>query len=455
MREPSAPTTVTPLDPGSVGNFPYEYESPSNYFTLHTWEYLDHLVANRATEHVPTAPSELVGPLTSSYYAWIEALAYELSTADEKALVEARLSAQEAGISMVKSYEGVYGEVTSQQMGNAQVDTKVDYIAGYKLVQWAGEKGLRLSGEVLQNLRDHLPYAPPSADQVIPAIVDYLRALKPVWNLMEAGCRADAARHAILKNLTAPSSTNGGQQVEDDKKKTVYKPALKITTPVQTIRDNLASDNGFAISSTFKDFSERQAEFWVKGEGGGTVNVFNVLSISPQGKASYSVTSLNTEARECTVDVTYKGVTGVAVEPAPYRATDATGWFATDQIHDALVNGEKDTSGWVLRPYPAAGEVSWIKYLVLSAFPTIKITYREGKQQEEVKAWSVGTKVDISLFGIPLGSIGSGYKVTEKTGSSQEEGFTITFGPAPEHITTIYDRRAYVIGAGVGTIPRT
>ncbi|WP_175411558.1 hypothetical protein [Streptomyces sp. TRM64462] len=441
---------LLPVNVGGSGYFPYWHRTENNYLYLRTWEYINQNVTEGPDKGDDNGFMEFGDPLANDYVGYLDALGYRMSDEDKRRMREAQEQVKETGTELVRAYEGIYREITQQQMETAHVDTKIDYIASYKLVhEWAGQKGLQLDRKVLQDLERHLPDCPASAKPLIPIIARYLTGLLPVSGLINTGFAKESLLSNLRYNTKNPSKDNGGVLTEDDKLNQAYHVGFTVNDEPAAIHEALQADKGFTVRMDFSNFQETTVDLKIEGQAGGSVSVLGVIGIEAEGSVNYSLHELNSQRVDCTVEVEYKGVTAVHMKPTPYSQDTQAGWYESAPIVDALKNGKNpQDSGWVLSPYPSAG-LGVLQCLAVSRFPSIKIKYESGSMSKKTEELRHQASVGISLFGIRLGGGGYDYKCTKVEEHGENQGFTIEF-QTPTTITgNPLDRRAYVIACGV------
>ncbi|MGY0460082.1 hypothetical protein ACW14Y_07435 [Kitasatospora sp. cg17-2] len=440
---------MQPIQIGSGGEFPYSYETPDVNFYLKTWEFL-----NRNLEEVKGADRLAFGePLTNQYLKYYNLLGYQLSAEDNEKLNAAKEKAQEVSSELVKEYERLYGKITPEMMTKAEVANKQDYILDYKVNSWAKNGRFVLSSETLDNLGDFLPKMPSSARVLLPLIGKALQPFLAVAGLVNRIYQSDSEIGNVKKNAEHPNEANNGVITEDDQKRTAYHAGIDVEPGPKQIDSRLKGDNKVSVHLSFSKFEEKEADLQIEGQAGGRVNLFSVLTISAESGTSYSLHELNTSFEECSVTLTYGGPTAVYIKPRPYQMDNDTGWFYLAPIKDAIENGPDPTkSGFVMTPYPSDGGIKVLEYLVISRFPSFRISYSRGSTTETLEKLHSESSVSVSLFGIPLGSAGYEYKSTSLDKRSEDEGFDIVFETPMDVTGNILDRRAHVIGGGITSL---
>ncbi|MFG3229273.1 hypothetical protein ACGF07_31430 [Kitasatospora sp. NPDC048194] len=436
---------LQPVNVSSIGFFPYHY-LVENDFYYPSWRYINHTVE-------PSKKSkrlEFGDPLSERFEDYVNRLCYELSDTEAQTLEDCQKDLADTGDKLISLYEQTFKKITSSKLEDAGVETKIDYIASYKLMQWAGDE-LKLDGDVLKDLWSYLKEAPQSAKPLVPLLTQYLNGLLPVAGLINTLNAATWKLGKVRRNLDKPGEENGGLYAQDEDGK-YWVPRFTVDKKPDTIHEELGnSGNKVTITAKFTDFNGSKSSLQVEGQAGGTVSLPSLFSVSAKGSAKYSLHQLNSQASSCEMAVEYSGFTTVTFSPSDF--VSGRGWFTTAEIKDAVNYGDNDSvSGWVLKPYPRDGGITYPSYLAISQFPTIRVTYTSGSLSTKVQKWQTGTKVEVRLLGIPLAETSHDYQVTKIESHGENQGFTLTLGPTLHDDLLKQDRRAFVIGAGVKKI---
>jgi len=436
-----------PIEIASQGGFPYNYLDENTNFNYNTWLFLNSVM--RAGEHGGVVFGE---PLSNAYLALITALSYKYSTADETTLKENLIRSGEDATKVVQVYEQKYGEITDAQLKAAGQDTKLDYIIAYKLQQWAGKNApLELTNDNIADLTDVLPALPLSAQPLLDPISTYLGDLVGVLGLLNSRGFASYLLTHLKENTLKPTTGNGGKSTSNHEMHV----AFTIKEEMERIATALKNTaNQFTVTFHVSDYTESSMTVSVSGSGSGVIPIGDFLGISVGGGASYDMHSLNTHGDALDVTLTYTGVNLVNFGPVLYQVDSKTGWFDPQPLREAVADHQKDVSGFQLSPWPSTydfgqgGNFGYLNALIISAYPTVKISYANGSSSDYESMIKENASVGVSLFGIRLGGVQQSFSQGKVEQHGKGEGFDVTLAPNPPSGTTL-NQTAYVIGGSV------
>lgn len=440
--------TPVPIEIAGHGNFPYNYLDINTNFNVKTWEFLNSVM--QAGEHGGVVFGQ---PLTNAYSTLVSALSYQYSKADSIALEKARISGEQDAIALVVAYERTYGPITGAQLTAARVETKLDYIIGYKVQNvWAGENApLKFTGGNVVNLVDALPALPPAAQPLLGLITKYLGDLTSVLGLVNSSGAAATLLANLRQNTTTPTTGNGGISTSDGKMHVAFsvKEAMAV---IDTALANAA--NQFTVTFHVSNYTEDSTTVSVSGRAAGVIPIGDFLGIDLGGGASYNMHTLNTHGDELDVTLTYTGVTLVNVGPNVYQEDTRTGWFDSQPLREAVANYQQDVSGFQLTPWPSTynfgvgGNFGYLNALIISAYPTVTISYANGSSSDYESQIKQNASVGVSLFGIRLGGVEQSFGQGKVKQHGQGAGFDVTFVPNPP-AGGVSDQTAYIIAGSV------
>ena len=457
--------TITPVELGSQGGFPWFWQDANGNFNANTFDYL----SRRATpgQHGGVA---LGDSFLNAYSGTLQDLTWKLSTADQALLNKTQLAASVQAGAVVTAYQQAIGPITPDQLAAAAKvlgypPQKVDYVIGYALgYQWSGQAlktgAAPLSYQAIasaRNLNALLPNMPPTAGSVLPAVSNYLQVTNSIVSLEDSSSNAMWLRGQLLNNTQQPSLTNGGVQTVSSNGVLAVRPGYTINMAPADILNSL-SNAGTSLTITMNASRQSANELSVDIEGHtGFTLPLDFIGISISASAQYSLFEASGSGAAATVSMTFPGLTVVPVGPSEWQqdtgSNGTVGWFYKTPVAQAAAAG--GGTGWSFSPMPPydfapGGDFGWLAALVISGYPTITITYTEGSYAEFSKTFAQKFSAEVSLFGIPLGGGSESTFSGESSSSSQDGTFTITMTP-PAQTATVnpLDQRAYVIGAQV------
>jgi hypothetical protein len=440
--------TPVPIEIAGHGNFPYNYLDMNTNFSINTWTFLNSVM--QAGEHGGVAFGQ---PLTNAYSTLISALSYQYSKADNTTLEKYTISSQQDATNLVRAYEQTFGPITQAQLTAANQDTKLDYIINYKVQNaWAGKNApLTLTNNNIANLTDVLPELPASAQPLLGLISTYLGDLVSVLGLINSRGAASTLLTNLKRNTTAPTTGNGGISTSDG----AMHVAFSIKEAMAAIDTALANTaNQFTITFHVSNYTEDSTTVSVSGQGAGVIPIGDFLGIDVGASASYNMHTLNTQGDELDVTLTYTGVTLVDASPSLYQEDTKTGWFDPEPLREAVANHQQEVSGFQLTPWPttynfaAGGNFGYLSALIISAYPTVTISYANGSSSDYESKVTQSASVGVSLFGIRLGGVEQSFSQGKIKQHAQGAGFDITFAPNPPSGSAL-DQTAYIIAGNV------
>jgi len=392
------------------------------------------------------------GSLANLYQQLVTALQWSFSEADRGALQTAQTQSSAQATTLIQTYAATYGVPTQAQITAAQasvpwVQTALDYIVLYQVGYiWAGIKpnspGLSLqSMQQAESLSNLLPYATPSAQPTIQALVAYLNALGPASRLMDM---QSLGNYTIkqLKNNQIPSASNGGILLSNPPSGATYWPGWSSNTTVSQILQDL-NNASQQVTLQFSAQKSSSSSYNVAFSGSAGLSwMGDLLNISAGTSFRGDVAQAQGAGSTMNISMVYPGVTVLPLFPAAFQSnsTGTTGWLDEAVIYQAWSNqqaGPNASSGF---SFGAGGVPSGIKLgvdgtgyltaLVVSGYPTITVNFTQGDYQQFSSWLSTHTSVSVSLFGfIPLGSTSVDTYTASASQSSSQAGFSLTLTP--------------------------
>ncbi len=267
--------------------------------------------------------------------------------------------------------------------------------------------------------------------------------------------------NAAVANTNTPGAGNGGMQTDGTTYFVGYTPE-KLPTANQLIGDLQTAGNAVSVQLTLSSFDSKSANLSISGEAGGTIPIADIVNITLNSGASYTMSDFTSSSSTVTMDVTYKGVTVVGTAPTPLSTDNATGWYANDIIAEVATKTGQDATGYQLQGteyvvselFGPGGSFSRLKTFVISQPPVVSMTFKGADSDKISKSFKVSASTQIDLLGLfNLGSASASYAVDSVVENSSDGSVTVTFG-APEisGTTPLQQQVAYVMG-GVASYP--
>lgn len=452
---------LRPIQFGSQGDFCYFWEDTNGNFNKNTFEY----VSRRAVPGPDgaTGPVSLPDSFPNAYDQVLRGLTWGLSKSDRDFIQRTQLAAQAQAGSLVKTWEQNLGTITPDQMKSADVTQKVNYVIEQVGALWSGTQKANkpnLTYSNLANARDLttlLPDMPASGVSVLPVLANYLGSLNPVLNLLDSQTNSQWLLRILKTNLSTPNPKNGGMTTVDSKGATANEIGYSLDKTPAEIMNMLDAKSSLTISMQASQQSSRVTQVSIGGSAAGVLP-FEFLSIDIGGSAEYSLFEANGSGSSASIEMEFPGITPVSIQPALFSQTSARGWLFASLVAQAVDNTKKGKSGadgvtgWQFNeemPFDFADEGSFglLTGLILSNYPTIRITYSAGSYSDFQKTFKQDASVGVSLFGIRLGGASESSFHQDVQESSQSSQFTLTLTPpAPSVDVSPLDQKAYVLG---------
>ena len=266
---------------------------------------------------------------------------------------------------------------------------------------------------------------------------------------------------AAIANTRAPAAGNGGMQTDKTSFFVGYTPD-KLPTANQLIGSLQTKANAVNVQLTLSSFSSHSATLSVSGQAGGVISIEDIVNVTLDGGASYTMSDFTSSASTVTMDIAYQGVTVVGTAPTPLSTDDATGWYANDIVEEVAAKTGKDATGFQLQGteydvselFGQKGSFSRLKSFVISQFPTVSMTFKSADSDKLSKSFQVHASVKVDLLGLfDIGSASASYAVDSVTSNASDGSVTVTFAaPAISGTTPLQQQVAYVMG-GVASYP--
>lgn len=421
------------------GNFPYYYKDPStNEFNSKTYDWIS------SSLQPGKAPYQLGGPFTNDFIDVLGNVTYSFSTADQAKLNEAAAAATDQQGAVLRAWQAAYKKFPDG------TQPPIDLIMQEIITTWA-KKGTDLDAlRQAINLKDLLPNMPFSGEPILGPLANYLNATQSVAPLQNAATMNAAYLRQALGAVQEPKQANGGLKLNNGK----LVPAFQVANDISDILNGLKNSSQSAkLSMTVEHSSENEFKVSVSGGATFSIPVLDLFSINVGGNASYFQSELVRKGEEVTVDMEFPGVTLVNFGPSEFSMATHDNWYWEEPIREAVQNGNKDISGYKFSPMPnielgSTGPFGYLEGVVVSNYPTIKITTNRSSYQRVQKTFEQTVSVGISFLGIPLGLQGKESTYSNKVDvNSSDSTATFTFAPPKELVAgTATDSVAWVLG---------
>jgi len=460
-------SNIYPIQYPNQGDFMWNYQNTNQVFNQGTFKYISANVSPGEVEGTAKLSDE--GGFPNGYVQVINAIAYTLSKANQDKLNQYQSNASAQAQSIVTDYQNTFGTITDQQMKDAHVTSKYDYVISYVLgSQWSGRgtsQPLKYTEmQAARNLRKLLPDMPASGDQVVTDVSAYLNLMKPVLALQDLMQNGSWMISQMKNNTAEPDDSNGGMKTFDPNTGAVsdkYQVGYSINTALSTINNDL-QNKGRSISLGMSTSQASGGSISVHIEGQAGFSIGSWLTFSVGGGASYDMSKVSGTSTDCSVTMTWEGYSMVGMGPTAWQQATNVGWYYADVISQAVKNkgNEDNVDGFKFIGNPPAynmdafekgGNFGILTNMLIANYPTIEITYRNANFDSFRQAWSQHVSGNLTLFGfIKLGSFSQGAYGSSYQQGSDNSTFTVKFSASPEIISVPQNQKtAYVIGGAV------
>jgi hypothetical protein len=456
-------TTIEPIQYPSQGDFNWYWENSNLNFNNGTFKYISAGVSPGTTPG--TVQLSPAGGFPNSYVRLLSSLAFTLDANDQATLNQALQNAQAQEIAVVSTYTGIFGEITADQMAQAQkvipaVQTNFDYVVSYVLgavwsgatppLTWATMKAAR-------NLQQLLPNMPASGEPVLGTVQIFLNVLGTAISLQDELNLGTWILGQLNSNTSAPSESNGGMPTVDPNNGKIlpFQVAYTISSPVTSIQNDLNNTNrSFQLSMATSQAAQQQLDVSIAESSEFAVG--GVLYFSDSQGNQYNMNTFAGTSASSTITVTFTGFTMVPSAPSAWQQATDLGWFYGDPIAEAWQHWTSGTNptgfNFVSDPSSILGKdgrgLGQISNLLISNYPTISITYTDADYQTFQSSWVSTASGNITLFGfIPIGSFSAGVYSSSSQQNGSNSSFTLSFTPSKQVLSVpTLQQTAYVIG---------
>jgi hypothetical protein len=452
-----------PIEYPEQGDFFWNYLNANQFFNENTFNYISARVS--PGDITGTAKLSSPGGFPNAYSQVVNNIEYVLSTGNQKKLLDKQTEANIQAQTIISDYQTTFGEITEDDMNNANVKTKQDYVISYILgSQWSGkgddEPLTYTEMAAARNLKKLLPKMPASGDQVVTDASVYLAKMGPVNALSDKIQNGFWIIQQLKNNSQDPTEANGGMKTFEPvtgKVSEDLQVCYQINSAVSTITNDL-NNKGRVISLGMKTSSSgEQMDVHIEGHTGFRIGSWLRFGIS--AGTSYDMSRSQGTSTDCSVTIKWEGYSIVPIGAAAWQQSTNKGWYYGDPIAQAISNKGKDVDGFQFLsdpPYNMAeftkgGNFGRLNNLLIANYPTIEITYRNANFSSFKQAWNEKVSGNLTLFGfIKLGSFSQGTYSSSYSQGADNSTFTVKFSASPE-VTGVpqNQKTAFVIGGTV------
>jgi hypothetical protein len=407
----------------------------------------------------------------NAYQQLLNQILFQFSTADQVRLQSSITQSSTQAASVVSAFNATYGAPTAADYAAANAcpaisaypplgpNNEIDFITLYAMgYMWAGKPAQGLTLKVMQaapNLSNLLPSAPASASGVIMAVTAYLNALGAGAQLQDEQSNANWTLAQLKGNVGNPGATNGGIQVYNNTASQPpgsYALGYSLSPSTASILQQLQNP-GSVASFSFSAQTTSQSEYNVSFQGSAGMSFGGfLLGYSAGTSVQGDIASVQGAGSSMSIEASYPGLTPISVAAQGWNGASfespggqTTGWWYEAVLAQALQNfnaGAGAQTGFTFGSKPsvpigAPDTTGYASTLVVSGYPTIKVTFSNGSYSSFSQWLKTQTRMSISLFGcIPLGSASVNTYSASATQGSSNSSFTLTLTPpAPGGVT--------------------
>lgn len=301
---------------------------------------------------------------------------------------------------------------------------------------------------------------PPSLNSLRNALATYQETAGASSSLHNQASAATARLAAAIANVTTPTASNGGMQVNATDFFVGFNPS-ELKTFAQ-LNDGLnTASNSIGVQIDLSHFNSDSTTMNLQGQGGIEIPVDDFISISVNAQASFGLSRYTSAASTVAVSINYPGVTLFPSSPSALSVNDTTGWYDNEILQEVIAKTGQDATGYQLGSHEFNVEdlfgpdkkFSRLKTFVISQQPTISMTFTGANSSQLATDFQLNVQVEVDFLGFPVGSGSGSYAVQKINNDSQSGTVTLVFGPPTASSTTPPEQLvAYVLG-GVASYP--
>lgn len=444
---------MIPVDEALLGDFPWYWQVGTN-FNSKTFGWIDSIFAFNGDGYVGSNGESLATGLYNVYAA----TRYVLDATDAAALNAAVLANAAVVNTVITDWSTTQGAIPATYATQA---AQINYVTSQVLL-W-GTPGLTLG--TLRNSTNPmalLPNVPIGGNQVVNDLMTYLGNTSSVANIQAAVVGYNNEMAVVMQNIDPQppltTATAGYMTTVNDAGATQVEIAITIAESTAVIQNNLlpASGTGKSFSASFTAVQQASQTVQISADGGaaGVGDLDFFLTFLGEGSTSYNMFSADGSQSECSVKLTYNGVTTVTPQYTAYVVGTGVGWWNPDPISQAAAS-DGSQSSYEFSPKPAYnfaadGNFGAIARLMISQQPVITLTYTTSNYQAYQQTFQEKSSFAVTFLGIPIAGGSQSYYQCTTSYESSTETVTVTMMPvgnmSPPSAT---DQLANVVGAQI------
>ncbi len=460
-------SVLYPVQYPSQGDYMWYFQNSNQDFNEGTFNYIN---ANVSPGEIDDSISlSAANGFPNNYDQVLNSIIYSLSAANQAELDDYQKKAETQLNTVITDYQGTYGTITDEQMEEANVNTKIDYVISYIFGSiWSGKEAAEEAPitysemAAARNLKDLLPARPASSDTVVNDVSIYLNMMAPVNGFQDKVQNGDWVIRSLKTNTQSPNASNGGMKVFNPSTGAVSDQnnlGYGISVSLASIENDLANKSR-TIEVSMSSSSSSSSEVSVSVEGEAGISIGSFLSFGASAGGTYDMTQVEGTSQETTVKMLWEGYSMVPMAPTAWNQSTNIGWYYNEPIRQAVLNEGQDVDGYKFigdqPPFDMSsvedgGNFGMLTNLLISNFPTIEITYTNADYSSFIEEWSEEVTGNVSLFGfISLGSFSEGAYGSTVVEGENNSTFTVTFSQSPAVVSVpSAQQTAFVIGGAV------
>lgn len=283
---------------------------------------------------------------------------------------------------------------------------------------------------------------------------DYASQNKAAAAIMDGEADAECRQKAIADHVVNPGNAADALSVIGSNTPNIAYTGLPETAGLrQTLN---GTDKSVTISFSMDSITETSSHFTFDNKVEGDIPVFGVLNFFVEHDSHLDYTKFAESGASMSITLTYNGVTKIPNNPANISSDLSKGWYDSVMLGEIAKNIGGDITGMALAndeykdAFGADGKLRRLETLIISAQPTMSITFDKFDYQSVKSVFTQDTSVDVTLFGfIPIGGHTNHYTATSFSEQSSDSSFTVTFSPPPYDKGAVSTDQTAVLLGGV------
>ena len=411
-----------------------------NYYNEATLDVIDRLCVKDADGVL-----SLIGSRFSTEYCRVlQNVVYKLSSSDQKKFDDLYREFTTTKIEeVIKAYELVFNQITQTQIDDSKCspNNKIGYIEYIIKIRFGGDP------------------------QKIPTDYAGFRSQYNQWismgkqleRITTRQLNADQQILEAIKNTSAPSTKNGGWQINESS----YGVAYTGLPAVTAITGSLTSiDRKLVVTMKLTKVSAEMYTLSISGDKSfpTTKSVIGIdFNKTTERAASQSLESLSGSASKIEMSIVYPGITILQANPKELSTNFNTGWYSRSILSEIIQKTGQDVTGFHLRGsefsidklFGPGKTFAKVRTFVISQEPTIQLTFFESDMPIVRNSFKLNETLRLDLAdSFKFGATSSTYEVQQV--KNVDDKIVVTLAPPINRGTVSPNlQTAYIIGGVV------